>query len=240
MRSTPSHRLDAHDAEELAVVLVAPEAHARGDLAVELVRAHVRLVPAVRRDHAAVGLRGGVDDRQDRLALVVAARDGRSQPRQHLHEVARRDPLGHGARPGRRPAVAAVELAVLAAPQRRCQGLLCPGPSKWRMAGRASASSTSPAPKTSAAQGNSRLFMTFQRGCRGMRRAPSTMFSVSWSGHGMRVAGSRGRVAQRVGRAVAAHQLEVESSTPLLKYASGPGRPSSRQRLAVVSRRRRS
>ena len=39
----------------------------------ELVRRHVRLTPAIRGDDAAVGLGGGVDDRKDRVVLVVAA-----------------------------------------------------------------------------------------------------------------------------------------------------------------------
>ena len=43
-------RLDAHDAEQRAVLLVAPEHDARGDLAIELVEIHVRLVPAIRRE----------------------------------------------------------------------------------------------------------------------------------------------------------------------------------------------
>ena len=47
--------------------------HAGHDLAVELARAHVRVVPAVGGDDAAVGLGGGVDDLEDRLALVLAA-----------------------------------------------------------------------------------------------------------------------------------------------------------------------
>jgi hypothetical protein len=66
--------LDAHDPEQLAVVLVAPELDAGRDLAVQLAHRHVRLVPAVGRDYAAVRLGCGVDDREDRLALVVTAR----------------------------------------------------------------------------------------------------------------------------------------------------------------------
>ena len=56
----PLHELDA----EIAA----------GDLAVELARVHVGLVPAVGRYRPAVGLGGGVDDREDRRTLVVAAR----------------------------------------------------------------------------------------------------------------------------------------------------------------------
>jgi hypothetical protein len=48
------------------------------DLAVELVGRHVWLAPAVGGDDAPVGLGGGVDNREDRRALVVAAGpDGR-------------------------------------------------------------------------------------------------------------------------------------------------------------------
>ncbi|HKP90267.1 MAG TPA: hypothetical protein VJT75_09860 [Thermoleophilaceae bacterium] len=65
--------LDAHDADELAAVLVAPELHARGDLVVELARGHVRLVPAVVRYDPAIRGRGGVDDVQDGRAVVGTA-----------------------------------------------------------------------------------------------------------------------------------------------------------------------
>ena len=68
-----AHRLDAHDRHQLAAGLVAPERDSGGDLALELVQRHVRLVPAVGRDHAAVCLGGGVDDRGDRRALVIPA-----------------------------------------------------------------------------------------------------------------------------------------------------------------------
>jgi hypothetical protein len=66
-----AHGLDPHHARQR--VAVAPERDAGGDLGVELAAGHVRLVPAVGRDDAAVRLGGGVDDRQDRVALVVAA-----------------------------------------------------------------------------------------------------------------------------------------------------------------------
>jgi hypothetical protein len=72
-------RLDAHDADELAVRLDPREGDAGGDLAVELGAAHVRLVEAVGRDRAAVGLRGGVDDREDGVALVLADRADRAR-----------------------------------------------------------------------------------------------------------------------------------------------------------------
>jgi len=55
-----------------AAILVAPEHDAGCALAVERVAGHVRLMPAVGRDHAAIGLGGGVDDRKYVVALVVA------------------------------------------------------------------------------------------------------------------------------------------------------------------------
>jgi hypothetical protein len=66
--------LDAHDAEQLAAGLSAPEGDPGGDLFLELAPCHVRLVPAVGGDHAAVGLGRRVDDGEDGGALVVAAR----------------------------------------------------------------------------------------------------------------------------------------------------------------------
>ena len=66
--------LEADDADQGPVALEAGEDDARGGLAVELGRRHVRVVPPVGGDHAAVGLRGGVDDREDRVPLVVPAR----------------------------------------------------------------------------------------------------------------------------------------------------------------------
>src|SRR5215207_3784992 len=68
-----AHLLDAHHAQERAVVLVAPELHSGRDLGVELVTRHVRLVPAVVGDHAAVRLRRGVHDREYLVALAGAA-----------------------------------------------------------------------------------------------------------------------------------------------------------------------
>src|SRR5919107_2258502 len=69
-----AQRLDPDHTDELAVLLVSPELDPGVDLARQLLGGHVRLVPAVSRDHAAVGLRGGIHEREDRLALVVSAR----------------------------------------------------------------------------------------------------------------------------------------------------------------------
>jgi hypothetical protein len=65
--------LDAHHADQSAAGRRAPERDASGDLAVELGRVHVRVVPAVGGDHAAIGLGGRIHDRQDVAALVAAA-----------------------------------------------------------------------------------------------------------------------------------------------------------------------
>src|SRR2546423_7806651 len=68
------HRLDTHDAEQLAVGLIAPERDPGGDLVVELARRHVGLVRAIGWDHAPIRLRGIVDDRENRGALVITTR----------------------------------------------------------------------------------------------------------------------------------------------------------------------
>jgi hypothetical protein len=52
--------------------LVAPEHDAGGAFAVELVARHVRLAPAVGRNHTAIGLGGGIDDGKNVVALVIA------------------------------------------------------------------------------------------------------------------------------------------------------------------------
>jgi hypothetical protein len=67
------HRLEAHHAGQPAVLLIAPEHDAGGDLAIELVARHVGLVPSIGLDHATIGLSGGVDDRKDRCTIVVTA-----------------------------------------------------------------------------------------------------------------------------------------------------------------------
>jgi hypothetical protein len=50
--------LDAHHAEERALTLVPPEGDARRDLAMQILRCHIRLVPTVSGNHAAVRQRG--------------------------------------------------------------------------------------------------------------------------------------------------------------------------------------
>ena len=67
-----SHRLDTHHAEQHAIHFITPEFDPGGDLAVELPRRHVWLVPAIVGNHAPVRLGSGLDDREYRRALVVA------------------------------------------------------------------------------------------------------------------------------------------------------------------------
>ena len=69
-----AERLDPDHPDELAVLLPAPELDARGDLAIQLLRGHVRLVPAIGGDDAAIRLGGRIHDREDGLGLVVTAR----------------------------------------------------------------------------------------------------------------------------------------------------------------------
>jgi len=64
--------LDAHHAERSGVLFRDPENDAVRDLGFQLLRRHVGLVPAVRRDHAAIGL-GGVVDYREHLRQVRRA-----------------------------------------------------------------------------------------------------------------------------------------------------------------------
>src|SRR5215472_15888147 len=66
-------RLETHHTCQPAVLFIAPEHDAGGDLAIELVLRHVGLVPAIGRDHATISLGGSVDDREDGLPMVVTA-----------------------------------------------------------------------------------------------------------------------------------------------------------------------
>ena len=56
------HGLDTHHADEHPLGLVPPEGHPRRDLGVQFLAGHVRLLPAVSGNDAAIGLGGGVDD----------------------------------------------------------------------------------------------------------------------------------------------------------------------------------
>src|SRR6267378_1650960 len=67
-----THRLDAHDSDQLAIRLIAPELDPGTDLAVELAPAHVWLVPPIRWDDPAICLRGDIHDREDRVTLVIS------------------------------------------------------------------------------------------------------------------------------------------------------------------------
>jgi hypothetical protein len=66
-----AHWLEAHHADQCAVLLVTPEYHAGAKFRVELSRRHVGLVPSIGRDHATIDLGRGIDDREDRCAFVV-------------------------------------------------------------------------------------------------------------------------------------------------------------------------
>src|SRR6267154_5144455 len=68
------HRLDAHHAYEHAIRRMAPERNSGGYLAVEFVQRHVGYMPAIGRDHAAIGFGCSIDNRQHGVAIVVAAR----------------------------------------------------------------------------------------------------------------------------------------------------------------------
>ena len=61
--------LDAHHADQTAAVKRAPEAHAGGDLATQLVGRHVGLVVAVGGNDAGVGGRGRVHNRDHRVEV---------------------------------------------------------------------------------------------------------------------------------------------------------------------------
>jgi hypothetical protein len=66
------YRLYAHHADQGAVPLDAPERNSARDFVVQLACRHIRLMPAISGNDAAIGLGGGVNDREDRFPLVVA------------------------------------------------------------------------------------------------------------------------------------------------------------------------
>ena len=69
-------RLDSHHADQFPVDVDSPERDARGDIAEQLLVGHVGLMPSVGRNHAAIGFRGRVHDRQDRRdVFFIAAAD---------------------------------------------------------------------------------------------------------------------------------------------------------------------
>jgi hypothetical protein len=63
--------LDAHDADQRTVRLVAPEADPGGDLPFKLVQGHIRVVPAIIGNDAAISLGGSVDDPKNRSAIII-------------------------------------------------------------------------------------------------------------------------------------------------------------------------
>ncbi len=65
--------LNAHDADQFSVPLQAPEHDAVGDLLLQLLAAHVRIVPAILRDDPLVSLRRIVDDLINGLEVFLGA-----------------------------------------------------------------------------------------------------------------------------------------------------------------------
>src|SRR5439155_22145555 len=68
------YRLDAHDPDQRAFRLVAPETDLGGDLALQFAKRHVRVVPAIVGDHAAISLGTSIDDGEDDRTLVISTR----------------------------------------------------------------------------------------------------------------------------------------------------------------------
>ena len=68
-----AHRLKSHHADEPALLLIAPERYAGGDLLIELRRWHVGNVPSIGGDHPAIGFGSSIDDREDRRTLAGVA-----------------------------------------------------------------------------------------------------------------------------------------------------------------------
>jgi hypothetical protein len=62
--------LAAHDPGQAAFVLKTPENHPGGQFIFQFRQAHIRLMPAIRRDDAPVSLGGGIDNGPNGLGLV--------------------------------------------------------------------------------------------------------------------------------------------------------------------------
>ena len=69
-----AHPLNSHHADERTVGHATPESHSCRELLIKLVRRHVGLLPAVRRDHVPVGLGCAVDDLKDPRAFQIMTR----------------------------------------------------------------------------------------------------------------------------------------------------------------------
>ena len=65
--------LNPHHAEQLAALFIAPKPHAAFNFMAKLFPRHVRLMPAVSRNHATVGFSGLVDDGKDGVEVGVGA-----------------------------------------------------------------------------------------------------------------------------------------------------------------------
>ena len=67
-----AHVLHSHDANQFVIDLATPEFDACIQVSSKFQFRHVRLVPAVLRNHSAIGLRGRVDVVKDRCNFLIA------------------------------------------------------------------------------------------------------------------------------------------------------------------------
>src|SRR5277367_2896826 len=68
-----AHRLDAHYANQFAILGIAPEHNALIDFMTQFLPGHVRLCEAIRRYDPSISLRTVVDDAPSRFEVVVVA-----------------------------------------------------------------------------------------------------------------------------------------------------------------------
>jgi hypothetical protein len=71
-----AHWLDTHDPDQRAADFITPGADAGGDLALQLVHRHVRVMPAIVGYDPAIGFGSGIDDRENCGPLVIATKVG--------------------------------------------------------------------------------------------------------------------------------------------------------------------
>src|ERR1700676_4598898 len=69
-----AHPLDTHHADQRALLLIAPEHDLGCNLAIELLRCHIGLVPPVGGNHSAISLCRCVYDFEDVGTLILTAR----------------------------------------------------------------------------------------------------------------------------------------------------------------------
>src|SRR5437773_3403284 len=75
-----AHVLDSHHADQFSVDFVAPEPDAIGDLVIELLDGHVRLMPVVMWDRFTIRLSSLIHDRENPIALIAAAKSNLRHP----------------------------------------------------------------------------------------------------------------------------------------------------------------